>query len=390
MPAPKSGFQFDTGINVGPFFAQSLIDAMLPRALQKQHAEQVALAKLVEMQPTISKMPDEEKKNFYNHFFQSFGVYRPGWIRSIFGAGDEPVLPLPEGTTETSEFKKGLFGVGGGMQRQIITPERKPFSFPQEPFLSIQHENELRTSLEKMGWSKEDINDTVARAREKKFDIWGTSTPALESRIYGRAARFIQDEMAQGATLEQAETKLEGTKPEVAALYRKFKEEADLRKRLKEATITKGVEDTAIKQQEADRKKLEGDRRDQMAQATLQFKREVSIRTAQNVRDAMLFNNEAALNRAANTAYATYMRGVLAHNERERRMANDARYSGVPYLPQIQDLMDEKMWLRSEEGMPFANKLNALPGGGGVTETPLPMQRIDKINKFEQKHGIRR
>lgn len=122
---------FSTGIDLGPFFTQSLIEAFTPKAIRKQQQEQIALEKLAQLESRIAKLPEDEKNAYRNLLFRSYGVYHPPWIRQAFGAGEEAVLPLPEGAAEIKRPMVGPFGIGKKDVRGVYVPETGPFKFSE-------------------------------------------------------------------------------------------------------------------------------------------------------------------------------------------------------------------------------------------------------------------
>ncbi len=362
---------FDTGIDLGPWFTEQLINTFTPKSVLKQSAEQQALARLAQLQPMISKLSDEDQKRFYNQFYQAFGTYQPqSLIRRALGAGEEPLLPLPEGTKEERQYVKGPLGIGGGFQKQYTFPTRKPLSFDEPALLSPVHEAELRKSAAAMGMSPESIEDYIGDIRAKKVSLWSSLNKQLENLNVGRGTRWTQDYMQKtpGATLPQAIEALKIAKPELGGPFAEHVSTLETNKALKEATTAATTDRVTIAQQEADRKAWEGKERIRQTDLKIAQQKEQMANRERNRLIAGKATNEINLMKAMNSAYAIYQRGVIAHNIMEQKKVAESKFSDQPYIPFIKDALDQQTWLQTE-GSPFYEKM--LEMQGGVKEGPL-------------------
>jgi len=235
MPRRSSGstFQIDTGLDIGPFLTKSLIEAIEPKGTRKQRQEQEALAKLAELQPMVSKLPETEKKDFYNRFFQAYGVYKAPWIRGMFGAGEEPVLPLPTGAQEITRPMTGMFGRKD--VKGVYVPQVGPFKFTEAPLLSEQKKSELLQFAKAQGYDEEETNALIEAATTGV----PKSAAAIQANLLKRADRLIGDAMAGGKTREQAIETLPPTlKRHIQEHEQEFQTKESLRKYQAEAALS--------------------------------------------------------------------------------------------------------------------------------------------------------
>lgn len=384
------GFQIDTGIDLGPWFTQSIVEAIIPKAIRKQSQEQAALSKLADLAPEIAKLSEEDKKAFGNWFFRAHGIYQPPWIRGLFGAGKEPILPLPEGAREEHKFVPGFLGLGGRVQKQYILPPLKPIEFAGAPLLSSAAEAEIRRGAKAQGLGDEEIEDIVQDARMKKVSPWSTSVKFFEQRTVGRGEKWIQNYMRQtGATKEAAVDALMKERPDVGALYKehisRLETDIEYRKALTEA---KGRE-VGVKEEAERRKERERIQRQQQFETRMQFEKQRELRVGANQKAALEQKNEAGVLDAAQKAFTIYSRNINEHNRLEMLKEKQSIFSETPYLRMELPRPDWESWLL-DEGAVFGERLRQLRGGGaapGVTPPP-GASRIEKNQTFDEKHGL--
>lgn len=370
---PGSSWKIDTGIDLGPFFTKSLIEAFTPKAIRKQSQEQEALAKLAELHPMVSKLPEGEKKDFYNRFFQAYGIYRAPWIRGIFGAGEEPILPLPEGTREQDQFAKGPLGIGGRMQKQWITPEVKPFSFAREepaPLMPLVHERELRS----WGFSTEDIRDLLKREPSQQQMI------AKAQKIYSQAIK-------EGRPHEEA---LDAT-GNLRTTYEDYLQDRQLKKQQIEAGVAAKGETAYIQKEREKRLTEEGKVKKTYMEAQISIRRAQEARLSKNADLARQAKTQQDLLALAQKAFAEDRRAAISQNRLELDKAVKAQMMGETYLRnEVTIPLDFDDWLVND-GRAFQERFKQLGGGEGVTPpgaVPPAAQGLEKRKAFERRYGL--
>jgi len=368
---------FEVGTALNPYIAQflvkSLVEAIEPKGSRKQRHEQEALAKLAEYQPMVSKLPESEKKDFYNKFFGAYGMSEPPWLRGLFGAGPEPVLPLPEGSVEKGRFVKGPFRIGGRMQTQYIIPQTKPFKFEREEPAPLMPPSKVR-ELKSFGLTDEDIRDLLKEQPSQLKMVMSAS------KLYSQAK-------AAGKSDEEALNSL----GELRAPYEDYQHDRELKKQQIEAGVTAKGESSYIAREREKRLTEEGKVKKSYMEAQIEIARGRELRLSKNTALASQAKNQQALLALAQKAFAEDRRTAIAQNRLELDKAVKAQMMGETYLRnEIPVPLDFEDWLEND-GRAFRERFKQLGGEEGATPPgagPPPAQSLEKRKGFEKRHGL--
>lgn len=386
-----TSFEFGTALN--PYMAQlivrTLVDTLEPKGTRKQRHQQEALAKLAEYQPMVSKLPETEKKDFYNRFFRAYGMSEAPFFRGLFGAGPEPVMPLPEGSTEKGQFVKGPLGIGGRMQTVYTIPQPGPFKFAETPLLSESAEAEIRKGAKAQGLSDEEIEDLVQDARTKKISPWSSSAKFLEQRTLGRGVKWIQNYIDKtGATEEEALAALKKARPDIGTMVEEH--QSKLKSDLEYRQALKGVKEreVTVKEEDSRRKERERVQRQQQFDVRMTLEKQRELRLGANQKLALGQKDTAGVLDAAQKAFALYSRNVNEHNRLELLKEKQSIFSETPYMRMDLPRPDWESWLL-DEGAAFGERLRQLTGGASQPGGgPPAAQNLEKRKSFEKRHGL--
>jgi hypothetical protein len=373
------GTSFEVGTALNPYLAQlfvkTLIDTFEPKGTRKQRHEQEALAKLAEYEPRVSKMTESGKKDFYNQFFRAYGMSEAPFIRGLFGAGPEPILPLPEGSTETGRFVKGPLGIGGRMQTQYIIPKPGPFKFErEEPELLMppSRERELRS----WDFTTEDIKDLMKRE------------PSQQQMII-KGQRLYSQAIQAGKSPEEALASLGDYK----ISYENYLEDRAQKKEEGESRQEERAERSDIRRKEQTRKEKRDAAVERFEGEKLLLLKQREVRLSKNTELAKSTNDKFKMFKLAQDTFIADRRASILHNRLELDRWSKSQAMGEVYLRKEIDFPDRfEDWLM-DEGRPFQERFRQLGvGEEGVTPPgagPPPAQRIDKNRAFDEKHGLR-
>ena len=380
---------FETGIKLGPFFTQSLIEAFTPKAIRKQQQEQVALENLARLQPMVSKLPEAEKKDFYNKYFQAFGIYHPPWIRQAFGAGEEAVMPLPEGAAEIKRPMAGPFGIGKKNVRGVYVPRGEPFKFAEQPLLSEGREAELTGIAKKYGFeaphhireavtgkalSREEQLDEILDRGGKQVDAWFTANPT--------ASREDPKAVAQAVSSIK--------EPGLRRTYSDYVAGKDLTKLRIESEVAAKGERAKLGKEESARKRERDKALGDYQRAQIEIARARELRLGKNSALAQTAKDKNQLLALAQKAFAEDRRAAISHNRLELDKAVKAQTLGETYIRnEVPVSIDFEDWLATD-GRAFYARLSQLgeggeapPGGAGAPPvSESPKERLLK------KHGL--
>jgi len=371
----NKSFQFDTGIDLGPFFTKSLIEAIEPKGTRKQRQEQAALATLAELQPMVSKLPESEKKDFYNRFFRSFGVYKAPWIRGIFGAGDEPILPLPEGSREESRYVTGPLGIGGRMQKQYIIPQMEPYKFAREQLPPLMPPERV-AELKSFGLTDADVRDLLKEQ------------PSILKMVMS-ASRIYNQAKSEGKSHEEALNTL----GELRVPYEDYLADRQLKKQSIESGIRAKEEHAELGKEREKRLGEEGRARTAFHQGQLAIAKDREARLSKNSNLADGAKNQKDLLSLAQKAFSDDRRMAISHNRLELDKQVKAQMMGETYIRNdIPIPLDFEDWL-DNDGRAFKARFQQLGGeagveGEGAIPQPPPVQRKSKVKTFEGKYSL--
>jgi hypothetical protein len=369
MPRRSSGstFQIDTGLDIGPFLTKSLIEAIEPKGTRKQRQEQEALAKLAELQPMVSKLPETEKKDFYNRFFQAYGVYKAPWIRGMFGAGEEPILPLPTGAQEITRPMTGMFGKRD--VKGVYIPKIEPFTFPREELPPLMPPSKVK-ELKSFGLTDEDIRDLLKEQPSQLKMVLSAS------RLYTQAKQ-------QGKSHEEALNAL----GELRAPYEDYLQDRQLKKQQIEAGITAKGEAAYIQREREKRLTEEGKVKKAYMEGQIELRRRQETRISKNADLARQAKTQQDLLSLAQKAFAEDRRAAISQNRLELDKAVKAQMMGETYLRnEVTIPLDFDDWL-ANDGRAFQERFKQMGGGEGGAPGGVP-PIIDKKKAFGQKWGL--
>jgi len=363
MPRRGTYTTFETGIDLGPWLTQTLVESLTPKRIRKQAAEQTALEKLAELQPAISKLPEDEKEQFYRHFHEAYGFYQPPLLRGIFGAGEEPILPLPKGSRTERRVVSGPLGLIKRMQTNYIVPTPETMKFSEPVTLSPQKEAELSTFADKYYPGDEDAKAAILR--EAATGRWTTADERTAATLR-RAEVKLQELMAGGLTEEEAIQRLPLP---LQNIYRQTVEKRKVEKGLAESL----EEDRVARQREAKeretRLKLEGEQRIAFRRAQLDLLNRKQKFLEENTKAAQSAKNSDQLMKNAHSAFSNYRNFVVKWNGEETTKEKQALMAGRDYLPNYLPVPTWEGWL-ADEGAEFQRRSAELEAQGEKGKIP--------------------
>jgi len=367
---------FEVGTALNPYLAQlfvkTLVETLEPKGTRKQRHEQEALAKMAEYQPMVSKLPESEKKDFYNRFFRAYGMSEAPFVRGLFGAGPEPILPLPEGSTEKGQFVRGPLGVGGRMQTQYTIPKPGPFKFEREEPELLMHPSRV-AELKRWNFTDEDIRDLMKKEPSQQQLI------VKGQKLYSQARR----------QLKSHEEALESL-GDLRVPYEDYLDDRALRKQRIEAEVTAKGESAYIAREREKRQTEESKVKKSYMEAQIDIARARELRLSKDAGLASQAKNQQTLLALAQKAFAEDRRAAIAQNRLELDKAVKSQMMGETYLRnEIPIPLDFEDWLEND-GRAFKERFRQLGGEEGVTseKVPPPAQRLEKRESFEKRHGL--
>lgn len=368
----KSGFEIKLG-GFEPYLVESIIDALTPKAVRQQVMRQAALSSLARLQPIFDKLPEEERKNLYNKFFQAYGMAQPPFWRGLFGAKAEPILPLPEGTRVEYVTKPSLFGKT--TKPIYIFPEVKPHTFtPEEekPLLSKSHKKELEEYYREAGYGPEEAKEAVLDVVTKP----GKSEAVQKARIKERAINWMNKYMQEtGATKEEAREALNKKRPALGIMFGQIEEDEMWKKKVTESLITsreekaaKDKEALAIREKELERRKAVDEFNQAIALRRQQFAEQVHQDRERNRSEAARAKDKTHLLSLMEKAYGRYVTRIQkevaeAHKMQIAFKKINPDYEMEELKPNIPSFEE---WLGTE-GRPFLAAAQAF----GMTDAEL-------------------
>ena len=361
-------WSFSTGA-LGPWLAQSFIEAVIPKAIRQQQQEQVALAKLAEFQQFASKLPEAERENFYNRFFRAFGVSQVPWVRGVLGEKPEPILPLPKGATYSKTgVEKTTTGMPVRVPQRLQIPPVQPFTFPRTPLIAPEEEREIDAFVEKSYPQEEWEDAKAAIKRERVTGRWTTADERTQAMVR-RAEKLLQEDEQKfpGAVPDERVQRLP---PGLRTIYKNYVAEREYKE--------EDVKSRAYQRREGIRQtqeKIEGRR--SYEQATLDLKkRQIALQeekfrlTAKNATLARTAKSAGQALKMARDAFAADRRYAISQNKLELDKQKNAMMMGREYIPLNVPIPGWDDWL-ANEGAPFLQAISDLQAGqpgveGGV------------------------
>ena len=382
MPRGRGTYTtFETGIDLGPWLTQTLVESLTPKRIRKQAAEQNALEKLAELQPAISKLPEDEKEQFYRHFHEAYGFYQPPLLRGLFGAGEEPILPLPKGSRTERRMVSGPLGLIKRMQTNYVTPAPETLKFSEAVALSPQKEAELSAFADRYYPGDEDAKAAILR--EAATGRW-TTVDERTAATLRRAEVKLQELMAGGLTEEEAIPRLPLA---LQNIYRQTVEKRKVEKGLAESL----EEDRIARQKEARereaRLKLEGEQRTILRKAQLDLLNRKQKFLEENTKAANSAKNADQLMKNAHSAFNNYYNFVIKWNNAEIAKEKQALMAGREYLRNDLPIPTWERWL-ADEGSDFQRRFAELSSEKGEippsaeSETPTEKPHSDAFNEI--------
>jgi len=352
-----------------PILIESIVDALTPKAVRHQALQQHALTALARLQPVFQDLPEADKKNLYNKFFRAYGMAQPAYWRGVFGAGPEPILPLPEGATVTEEGMPPSL-LGRLRRRTVYTlPEVRPHTFPDKPLLSEQHETELVKSFKEAGMDEEEIKEALA---EKKSGM-GRTAAAQTGAMVQKALRWMNQFKLTNpeATDEMALDALKRDRPTLGIPYEMYKNEKELMGTYRK-TLTEDIKDRAKAREtkaafDKDKQKFY----EQKVKADQDFRDRKFKAEQQNRVNAEKSKTADQLMRYAQTAYRNYLQEFTEQRRQHDQMEVNMAKLYPDYVPArfTGDALKFEDWLLSE-GWMFGQRFHEIQSTGGVAPKP--------------------
>jgi len=284
----------------------------------------------------------------------------------LFGAGPEPVLPLPEGSTEKGQFVKGPLGIGGRMQTVYTIPKPGPFKFEREEPAPLMPPSKVR-ELKSFGLTDEDIRDLLKEQPSQLKMVMSAS------KLYSQA-------IAAGKPHEEALTAL----GELRAPYEDYLQDRELKKQQIEAGVTAKGESSYIAREREKRLTEEGKTKKSYMEAQIDISRARELRLSKNAGLASQAKNQQALLALAQKAFAEDRRTAIAQNRLELDKAVKAQMMGETYLRnEIPIPLDFEDWLEND-GRAFKERFRQLGGGEEITPSTPSQPSVRPGREAEQ------